>query len=46
MSLVEKIECSTDGVIIFSCTSIESSKIPEIPGKNRRHLKVASVSSL
>ncbi|ORZ01715.1 hypothetical protein BCR43DRAFT_503213 [Syncephalastrum racemosum] len=40
VALVEKIECSADGVIAFACTSIETPKIPKVPGRSRRQLKL------
>jgi hypothetical protein len=40
MTLVEKIECSSDGEILFACTSIDTPKVPKTPGKNRHQIKV------
>ncbi|KAI9489362.1 hypothetical protein BDB00DRAFT_876449 [Zychaea mexicana] len=40
VSLVERIECSADGVILFACTSIETPKIPKVPGRTRRQMKL------
>lgn len=39
-TLVEKIECSFDGEILFACTSIDTPKVPKVSGKNRHHVKV------
>lgn len=38
--MVEKIECTSDGVIYFACTSIETPKIQKTPGRARRHIKL------
>ncbi|KAI7860186.1 hypothetical protein BDC45DRAFT_96001 [Circinella umbellata] len=40
VSVVERIECSADGVILFACTSIETPKIPKVPGRTRRQMKL------
>lgn len=40
VALVERIECSADGVIMFACTSIETPKLPKVPGRNRRQMKL------
>ncbi|KAI8141168.1 hypothetical protein BJV82DRAFT_178848 [Fennellomyces sp. T-0311] len=40
VALVERIECSADGVILFACTSIETPKIPKVPGRARRQMKL------
>ncbi|KAI9270369.1 hypothetical protein BDA99DRAFT_459862 [Phascolomyces articulosus] len=40
VSVVERIECSADGVILFACTSIETPKIPKMPGRTRRQMKL------
>ncbi|KAG0180507.1 hypothetical protein DFQ29_000549 [Apophysomyces sp. BC1021] len=40
VSVVEKIECTSDGVIIFACTSAESPKIPKSNGRIRDHIKL------
>ncbi|KAI9276442.1 hypothetical protein BY458DRAFT_433617 [Sporodiniella umbellata] len=40
LALVEKIECTQNGVIIFACTSIESPKIPRISGRTRTNIKL------
>ncbi|KAG2188026.1 hypothetical protein INT44_000777 [Umbelopsis vinacea] len=40
MALVEKIECTAGGVILFACTSIETPKIPPIHGKSRTEVKL------
>ncbi|GAN03304.1 hypothetical protein MAM1_0038c02757 [Mucor ambiguus] len=41
-TLVEKIECSADGEILFACTSVETPQVPKSPGKNRHQIKVRS----
>jgi hypothetical protein len=38
--LVEKIECTAGGVILFACTSVETPKIPPIHGKTRAEIKL------
>ncbi|KAI9028139.1 hypothetical protein CLU79DRAFT_553377 [Phycomyces nitens] len=40
VSLVEKIECSSDGVIIFVCTSVDTPSIPKVPGRTRDQIKL------
>lgn len=40
LSLVEKIECSQDGTITFACTSVESPRLPKVPGRVRAQVKV------
>lgn len=40
MALVEKIECTAGGVILFACTSVETPKIPPIHGKTRTEVKL------
>ncbi|KAI9481377.1 MAG: hypothetical protein EXX96DRAFT_566476 [Benjaminiella poitrasii] len=40
LALVEKIECTHNGAIIFACTSVESSKIPRINGRARTNIKL------
>ncbi|KAI8079446.1 hypothetical protein BDF21DRAFT_463512 [Thamnidium elegans] len=40
VTLVEKIECSTDGEILFACTSVDTPKLPKTPGKNRNQVKL------
>ncbi|RUS26480.1 hypothetical protein BC938DRAFT_470717, partial [Jimgerdemannia flammicorona] len=40
LSLVEKIECSSDGIIIFAATSVETSKVPKIQGRVRSQIKL------
>ncbi|KAI9315737.1 hypothetical protein BX666DRAFT_346758 [Dichotomocladium elegans] len=40
VALVERIECSADGVIAFACTSIETPQLPKVPGRTRRHMKL------
>ncbi|ORY94951.1 hypothetical protein BCR43DRAFT_526075 [Syncephalastrum racemosum] len=39
LALVEKIECSQDGSIYFACTSVESARIPRVPGRTRATIK-------
>ncbi|KAI8647234.1 hypothetical protein BD408DRAFT_169369 [Parasitella parasitica] len=39
-TLVEKIECSADGEILFACTSVETPQVPKTPGKNRLQIKL------
>lgn len=39
-ALVEKIECTQDGSIVFACTSVETPRIPKVPGRVRAHVKV------
>ncbi|KAF1797052.1 hypothetical protein FB192DRAFT_1291652, partial [Mucor lusitanicus] len=39
-TLVEKIECSADGEILFACTSVETPQVPKSPGKNRHQIKL------
>jgi hypothetical protein len=38
--LVEKIECSADGEILFACTSVDTPQVPKTPGKNRNQIKL------
>ncbi|KAL0093496.1 hypothetical protein F4703DRAFT_1730878, partial [Phycomyces blakesleeanus] len=40
VSLVEKIECSSDGVIIFVCTSVDTPSIPKVAGRTRDQVKL------
>ncbi|KAJ8661271.1 hypothetical protein O0I10_003020 [Lichtheimia ornata] len=40
LSLVEKIECSQDGTITFACTSVESPRLPKVPGRVRAQVKL------
>ncbi|KAI8374311.1 uncharacterized protein BYT42DRAFT_399572 [Radiomyces spectabilis] len=40
VTVVEKIDCSSDGVIVFACTSVETSQAPPVPGKSRHHIKL------
>ncbi|GAA5800734.1 hypothetical protein HPULCUR_006170 [Helicostylum pulchrum] len=40
VTLVEKIECSTDGEILFACTSVDTPKVPKTSGKNRNQVKL------
>ncbi|KAK4514300.1 uncharacterized protein ATC70_001892 [Mucor velutinosus] len=39
-TLVEKIECSADGEILFACTSVETPQVPKTPGRNRHQIKL------
>lgn len=40
LTLVEKIECSAEGEILFACTSVDTPKVPKTSGKNRNQIKV------
>ncbi|KAI7897692.1 uncharacterized protein BX663DRAFT_556539 [Cokeromyces recurvatus] len=40
LALVEKIECTRNGAIIFACTSVETPKIPRISGRARINIKL------
>jgi hypothetical protein len=40
LTLVEKIDCSNDGVIIFACTSVETARVAKQPGRTRNEVKV------
>ncbi|CAO3672248.1 unnamed protein product [Rhizopus microsporus] len=40
LALVEKIECTSNGAIIFACTSVETPKIPRVSGRNRMNIKL------
>ncbi|KAF7729618.1 hypothetical protein EC973_003991 [Apophysomyces ossiformis] len=40
LSLVEKIECTPSGSIIFACTSVETPRIPRIQGRVRSQIKL------
>ncbi|CAO3616426.1 unnamed protein product [Mucor hiemalis] len=40
LTLVEKIECSSDGEILFACTSVDTPKVPKVPSKNRHQVKL------
>ncbi|KAI8333866.1 hypothetical protein BC941DRAFT_400731 [Chlamydoabsidia padenii] len=40
LTLVEKIDCSNDGVIIFACTSVETNRVAKQPGRARHHVKL------
>ncbi|KAI8081384.1 uncharacterized protein BX664DRAFT_302065 [Halteromyces radiatus] len=40
LTLVEKIDCSNDGVIIFACTSVDTDKVPKASGKTRNEIKL------
>lgn len=40
MALVEKIECTRDGAIMFACTSVETPRVPRIQGRVRAQIKV------
>ncbi|KAI8329408.1 hypothetical protein BC941DRAFT_405738 [Chlamydoabsidia padenii] len=39
-SLVERIECTQNGSIIFVATSVESSKLPRVRGRTRAQIKL------
>ncbi|KAI8990784.1 hypothetical protein BDF20DRAFT_908634 [Mycotypha africana] len=38
--LVEKIECTQNGAIIFACTSVETPRIPKVNGRTRANIKL------
>ncbi|KAI9321373.1 hypothetical protein BX666DRAFT_1901516 [Dichotomocladium elegans] len=40
LALIEKIECTQDGAIIFACTSVESFRIPRVPGRTRAQIRL------
>ncbi|KAI7886802.1 hypothetical protein K492DRAFT_155732 [Lichtheimia hyalospora FSU 10163] len=40
MALVEKIECTRDGAIMFACTSVETPRVPRIQGRVRAQIKL------
>ncbi|KAL0085231.1 hypothetical protein J3Q64DRAFT_1699516 [Phycomyces blakesleeanus] len=40
LSLVERIECTSTGAIIFACTSVETPRIPRIQGRTRTQIKL------
>ncbi|KAG0178746.1 hypothetical protein DFQ29_003052 [Apophysomyces sp. BC1021] len=40
LSLVEKIECTPSGAIVFACTSVETPRIPRIQGRVRSQIKL------
>ncbi|KAI8374455.1 uncharacterized protein BYT42DRAFT_576424 [Radiomyces spectabilis] len=40
LALVEKIECTQNGSIIFACTSVETPRIPRIQGHIRANIKL------
>ncbi|KAI7867278.1 hypothetical protein BDF14DRAFT_1804698 [Spinellus fusiger] len=40
LSLVERIECTSSGAIVFACTSVESPRIPRMPGCTRAQVKL------
>jgi hypothetical protein len=44
MTLVEKIDCSVSGEIVFVCTSVDTPSVPKVPGKNRNIVKVNGIS--
>ncbi|CEP08703.1 hypothetical protein [Parasitella parasitica] len=39
-TLVEKIECSANGEILFACTSVDTPQVPKTSGKNRLQIKL------
>ncbi|ORZ00073.1 hypothetical protein BCR42DRAFT_429894 [Absidia repens] len=39
LTLVEKIDCSNDGVIIFACTSIDTNQVAKVSGRTRNQVK-------
>jgi hypothetical protein len=43
MTLVEKIDCSVSGEIVFVCTSVDTPSVPKVPGKNRNIVKVNGI---
>ncbi|RCI04405.1 hypothetical protein CU098_007259 [Rhizopus stolonifer] len=40
LALVEKIECTPNGVIMFACTSVETPRIPRFSGRVRVNIKL------
>ncbi|CAO3641560.1 unnamed protein product [Cunninghamella blakesleeana] len=40
MTLVEKIDCSNDGMIVFACTSVETNKMPKVSGRVRNEVRL------
>ncbi|CAG8647319.1 6886_t:CDS:2, partial [Ambispora gerdemannii] len=40
LSLVEKIECTSTGVIYFASTSVETPKVPRVSNRIRAHIKL------
>lgn len=40
LALVEKIECTQNGAIVFACTSVETPRIPRVHGRTRINTKV------
>ncbi|KAI8140504.1 hypothetical protein BJV82DRAFT_715713 [Fennellomyces sp. T-0311] len=40
MALVEKIECTQGGAILFACTSVETPRVPRIQGRVRAQIKL------
>ncbi|CAO3637027.1 unnamed protein product [Cunninghamella echinulata] len=40
LTLVEKIDCSNDGMIVFACTSVETNKMPKVSGRVRNNVKL------
>ncbi|KAG1153640.1 hypothetical protein G6F37_010173 [Rhizopus arrhizus] len=40
LALVEKIECTHNGAILFACTSVETPKIPKFSGRARANIKL------
>ncbi|GAN03249.1 hypothetical protein MAM1_0037d02701 [Mucor ambiguus] len=43
LALVEKIECTQNGAIVFACTSVETPRIPKINGRTRVNTKASWV---
>ncbi|CAO3580502.1 unnamed protein product [Absidia cylindrospora] len=40
LTLVEKIDCSNDGVIIFACTSVDTNQVAKVSGRTRNQVKL------
>ncbi|KAI8642795.1 hypothetical protein BD408DRAFT_443174 [Parasitella parasitica] len=40
LALVEKIECTQNGAIVFACTSVETPRIPRVNGRTRVNTKL------
>jgi hypothetical protein len=40
LCLVEKIECTSEGIIYFACASVDTPKKPKINGRTRTNVKV------
>lgn len=41
LALVEKIECTQNGAIVFACTSVETPRIPKMNGRTRVNTKAS-----